>query len=57
MVDDDAAIGGVKAKIAIEAGEVDAAVHGVQFGSEMLRDVEVVVDAVTGAVEEVGCGP
>ena len=52
-VDGDAAVGGFKMHIAIEAGEVDAAVHGVEVGSQMLRDVEVVVDAVAGAVEEV----
>ena len=39
--------------IAVEAGEVDAAVHGVQVRRQMLRHVQVVVDAVAGAVEEV----
>ena len=57
VVQRDAAIGGFKAEIAIDAGEVDVAVHGVEVGSEMLRHVKVIVDAVAGAVEEVECGP
>ena len=52
MIQRDAAIRRIKAEIPVHAGQVDATVHGVQFGSKVARHMEVVVDAVAGVIEE-----
>jgi hypothetical protein len=48
----DAAVSSPEVQVAIETREVDAAVHGVKIGSKMTWHVQVIVDAVSGAVEE-----
>ena len=46
------AIGGLEVQIAIESRQVDAAIHGVKVSSKMTRHMQVVVDAVSRAIEE-----